>query len=401
LSATPDGTSVVVLARNRIRIVGLPDLRTVATFDLMVGDNPLSDARCLAADPTGEIAVVVDAKLAAALVVDLDRRKVTGVPVPLGDLGGDGAAVSVAMSPAGTHVAVTGLGDHLGPAARRRRATRRVGAHHRAGAAVLPAGDRRGAGPAGRQRVHDEGTRHGSGDLAGGADRGRHAIPVRLRRARFGRGAVAQLLWRGKGCVGAGSETVPVTPFNIDFQTALERVPPHELVVESPLGATQGPAVTPGSVRVTGTLRRRHVKCGIAIEEPAGLQMEADVGDRHDRPVLRTSHVVGTERVPEDDVLVPQRAVLLDVLRQARTAPALIGVVACCVPLARRVLRHPHMMGDETGALQRRGVLVEHVVHVLAGQELVADRVANMVDLVLVADLPVTRAPQVDVPLGL
>jgi Helix-hairpin-helix domain len=244
VAVTADGTSVVVLSRNQMRIVGVPHLRTVATFALMLDDNPLSDARCLALDPAGEIAVLVEAELAAAMVVDLDRRAVTGRPVPLGDLGGDGFAVSVAMSPAGTHAAVTGLGDHADLLL--------VGAAQPAEWELT----------AGLVRPHClPGTGEVLARLAGsgfslststrGGDTGPVAIsqvvPVaggtRYRFAFDGvasdEGAVAQVTWRGDDCVSTGAELLPVTPFDIGYRTALERVPRHEDVVVAPSGATQ------------------------------------------------------------------------------------------------------------------------------------------------------------------
>ena len=74
--------------------------------------------------------------------------------------------------------------------------------------------------------------------------------------------------------------------------------------------------------------RRRHVVGRVAGEEAVGLEHEADVGGRHHRVVFRARDVGVAEGVPEDDVGVLDRAILLGPADQAVAAPALVGIVA-------------------------------------------------------------------------
>ena len=265
VAALPDGSAVVVLAPDRMRILDVPELRTVATFELPFPDGRVTDARCLAVDPAGELAVVVDGIRALAVVVDLDRREISGDPVSLGDLGRT-IATSVAMSPAGTHAAVTTFRDHV---------------------SLLPVG---AAQPseweltAGIVRPYClPGTGEVLAMLAGSefsvASRDgtlddnpvglSQVVPAvggtRYRLAFDGvatdEDAVAQLSWRGSECTGFGTSAVPVTFFDTGVRTALERVPRHELVVDAPSGATQaevrffapGGAMLVDHVSLTGT----------------------------------------------------------------------------------------------------------------------------------------------------
>jgi len=70
----------------------------------------------------------------------------------------------------------------------------------------------------------------------------------------------------------------------------------------------------------------REVESGVAVEETVGSELEADVGDRHYRPVFGADHVVGGEGVPEDQVGVFQRPVGRGPGGQAVAAGVLIGV---------------------------------------------------------------------------
>src|SRR5262249_62062207 len=95
---------------------------------------------------------------------------------------------------------------------------------------------------------------------------------------------------------------------------------------------------------VVGVLGRGDVERGVLVEEPEGLELEADVMDGHHGPVLRSREVVKTERVPEDDVLVLDRPPLLDPAWQPVAARVLVGVLARRIALVRCVRRHPDVL---------------------------------------------------------
>ena len=79
--------------------------------------------------------------------------------------------------------------------------------------------------------------------------------------------------------------------------------------------------------------RRRHVVGRVHGEEAVRLEREADVRRRHHRVILRPRDVRVAEGVPEHDVGVLDRPVLLGPARQAVAAPALVRVVAGAVLL--------------------------------------------------------------------
>jgi hypothetical protein len=56
--------------------------------------------------------------------------------------------------------------------------------------------------------------------------------------------------------------------------------------------------------------RGRDVQARVLPEEAKGLQHEADVVHGHHGPILNPRNVMETERVPNDDVFVLDRAVL-------------------------------------------------------------------------------------------
>lgn len=82
-----------------------------------------------------------------------------------------------------------------------------------------------------------------------------------------------------------------------------------------------------------GMRRGRHVERRAPVEEPVRLQHEPERHRWHDRPVLGAHHMMGAERVPDDDLGVLQRAVGGGVGRQAGPARVLVRIVAGRVAL--------------------------------------------------------------------
>src|SRR3954471_24121568 len=90
-----------------------------------------------------------------------------------------------------------------------------------------------------------------------------------------------------------------------------------------------------------------HVQGRVPVEEPHGLELEARVVDRHDRPVLGTWDVGQAEGVPHDEVLAVDVAVGRCVLGQARATAVLVDEVPGRVPLGRVVAGHPQVLPGE------------------------------------------------------
>jgi hypothetical protein len=91
----------------------------------------------------------------------------------------------------------------------------------------------------------------------------------------------------------------------------------------------------------------RDVEAGVAIEEADGLEHEADRGHWHHRPVLGPDDMVRAEGVPDDEIGVLERGVVLHVARQPGPARMLIRLLARRVPLSGIVAGHPHVLGHE------------------------------------------------------
>src|SRR5262249_120925 len=88
---------------------------------------------------------------------------------------------------------------------------------------------------------------------------------------------------------------------------------------------------------------RRQVHRGIFGKEPVGFEREADIFDRHDREILRSTDMRRTTGVPEHNVLVFDGGVPRDVFWQAIAAGMLVGEFTTGVALVRRIARHPDM----------------------------------------------------------
>ena len=117
---------------------------------------------------------------------------------------------------------------------------------------------------------------------------------------------------------------------------------------------------------------------GFAVKKPFGLSSEADVGRRHHRVVLRPRNVRVAEGVPEDDVGVLDRAVLLGPARSGRRRPGSgWDSRRRAYFSSSRIRRDPDVMVDEAGPLPPPGVRRGERERVVAGQELVADRLAD------------------------
>ena len=71
---------------------------------------------------------------------------------------------------------------------------------------------------------------------------------------------------------------------------------------------------------MAGGGRWRHIEGRVAVEEPGGLEMEAEVFGRHDRPVFRAGDMGVAEGVPDHEVGTIKRAVLRNELGQTGAA---------------------------------------------------------------------------------
>ena len=99
---------------------------------------------------------------------------------------------------------------------------------------------------------------------------------------------------------------------------------------------------------------RWYVQRGVAIEEALRLQMETNRLYRHNRPILGTHDMVRAEGVPDHQVRLFQRPILLDVGRKLVAPLLLVRVVSSRVALRRVVGRHPEMSVCEASALPLR-----------------------------------------------
>src|SRR5580658_3355116 len=93
---------------------------------------------------------------------------------------------------------------------------------------------------------------------------------------------------------------------------------------------------------------RGHVQCRIPVEETEGNQRETRVLDRHDRPVLGPGDMRDPEGVPDDHVLVDERAILTDEAWKAVATRMLVRVIARGPPLCRMKPRHPEVVRSES-----------------------------------------------------
>src|SRR3712207_8339173 len=85
-------------------------------------------------------------------------------------------------------------------------------------------------------------------------------------------------------------------------------------------------------------------RSGVAVEEAHGLEVEADVADRHDRPVLGAHDVMGAEGVPDDHVLVLEGPVGLDEDRKStrlNSSHANISYAVFCLKKKQHIHNSP------------------------------------------------------------
>src|SRR5579884_4393482 len=134
-----------------------------------------------------------------------------------------------------------------------------------------------------------------------------------------------------------------------------------------------------------------HVEGGVAIEKACRFEVEADALYRHNRPVFGAHDMVGAEGVPDNQVGLLQRAVLLDVGRQAIAARLLIRVVTGGVALRRVVGRYPEMGAREAAALPLRRACGKERKDIFLRHQLVSDGLAQSVERGRVDDFPVAR----------
>ncbi|HEU4947558.1 MAG TPA: helix-hairpin-helix domain-containing protein [Kribbella sp.] len=244
LAIVPGRSQVLVVGAATAQFLTADDLSPVApVITFPEGSTP----QCLAVDPSGELGVVIQD--GAVLTIDLKRRAL--LPPSGAELSGTSDGAEIAISPAGTHAVVTLNG---GTAAQ-----------------LLTLGE---AQPADWEltagKVRPFALRSTGEVLALLGDPGSRKLrvpqpaaisqPVAVAantRYRFAfdgisedEEAVGQLIWRGAGCSPGRTDRVVVTTFDPDRETALERVPRHELVVTSPAGATQAEIrfFTPGGL---------------------------------------------------------------------------------------------------------------------------------------------------------
>lgn len=85
---------------------------------------------------------------------------------------------------------------------------------------------------------------------------------------------------------------------------------------------------------------------------------------RHDWPVLGARDVCRTDTISGDDVVIVHAPVVADPFREPVSTSTLVGIVAACVHLVRRVSRHLEVMIDKPRALPqpRSGERVRHRV---------------------------------------
>src|ERR671921_21166 len=127
------------------------------------------------------------------------------------------------------------------------------------------------------------------------------------------------------------------------------------------------PVYVSSGLALAVTVGGRHVERRVLVEEAKRLELEAGVLHRHDGPILEPYHVVCAERVPDDHVLILERTVLLDVLREA-VARVLVGVGPCRVVFVLREPGRPEVFGREPGPACDRAVGLEE------GQDVGAQR---------------------------
>src|SRR5882757_2581738 len=148
-------------------------------------------------------------------------------------------------------------------------------------------------------------------------------------------------------------------------------------------------------------VRRRtgwDVESWVAVEEPDGFESEADVVDRHDRPVLRPRGVRRPERVPQDDIGVDQVAILFGPHREPHRARVQIRIVAGRVQLVGGKSRHPHRVAGKASTAADTGPLVGQQEWTLVRNKLVPDRLPEPVAHLPVDYPPVTRLERVVLP---
>src|SRR3989442_1275120 len=122
--------------------------------------------------------------------------------------------------------------------------------------------------------------------------------------------------------------------------------------------------------------RSRHVKSWIPVKKADRLEREPDVGNWHDRPLLRARNMMHVHDVPHYKVGVVNRAVGLRPCGQAKATWMLIGIVACRVALLGSVRCHPQVFVNKTRTFQNTRCWMQEDRGVLTWHQLVSYRLA-------------------------
>ena len=232
LGVTPAGDQVLVLGPADVMLLEATDLGTIGTVPL----GPGADAQCMAVDPAGEVALIVQD--GPVLELDLPRR--TLLPNTGTDVGSVADGASIAISPTGAHAAVTRVAapdvSLIGIGAAQPSDWELTGGEVRpqclpgTGEALALLGR-----PGISRKVEVMQAAMSQVVPATGNSRYRFAFDGIAQ----AEGAVGQLIWRGDDCTLRRIDHVDVGVFDADERATLDRIPRHELFVTSPPGAVQ------------------------------------------------------------------------------------------------------------------------------------------------------------------
>ncbi|WP_020579046.1 helix-hairpin-helix domain-containing protein [Actinopolymorpha alba] len=240
LTVTPAGDQVLVLTPGAVTVLRATDLRPITTVSLGKG----VDAQCLAMDPAGEVALIVQD--GPVLALDPRRRVLTKTSTQVDTAAGD---ADVVIAPTGAYAAVTraraldvvligigaaqptdweltagevrpvclpSTGEVFALLGQVNRFSRRTAAEDGAKSPLQPAAMSQVVSATGATRY-----RFGFDGIA------------------LAEGATGQLIWRGGDCTVGRTDRIDVEVFDTGERSTLQRVPRHDLVVTSPPGAVQ------------------------------------------------------------------------------------------------------------------------------------------------------------------
>src|SRR3954447_25765337 len=140
----------------------------------------------------------------------------------------------------------------------------------------------------------------------------------------------------------------------------------------------------------------REVNAWIAIEEPAGHQLEPGEDAGLDGKVFWPDLMMEAEYVPEDNVGILDVAILLDEIRYTSGAVRMVHVLTGRIALFRIIGRDPQLVLDEVRPPPRRRLRMNERRDRMARLELVCRRRPDPVPAVGVDNLPGTMRRRVD-----